>query len=536
VHQLALDDRRDRLLGRCLRRQAEAIPDRDFLVAGETHYSYGRVNELANAMASGFASLGVGRGDTVATLMESCPDYVWATLGLNKLGAIWVPTNTDYKGQWLRESLEDSRAKLLVVDEALLPRVAEAGGKLPFQHVVVRGDPKASPLAAPALALAELERAPAKEPDDAQLFLGDTAAILWTSGTTGRSKGVMQSHNVWIRAAIDGMVNSHLREGEIIYSCLPMYQSAAWVANVYRALVSGVPCAIDERFSVHEFWDRCRYYGATMVFTLGAMHIFLWQQPPKADDADNPVRSAGMVPMPEAMIEPFKKRFGIEHITQGYGQSEVMALIARRPGKSYKANSLGEPSAGIELKLLDERDFEVGPGEVGEFAIRPLEPYAIFNGYFNDAEATVRAWSNLWYHTGDLGRRDEDGELFFVDRKKDFIRYKGRNISSFQVEAAFMAHPAVAQCAAHAVASAELEAEAEMKLCVVLKPGQTATPAELCRFVNETAPYFFVPRYVEIMDALPSTPTGRVQKYKLRERGVTPETWDARKAGFVAKR
>jgi crotonobetaine/carnitine-CoA ligase len=536
VHRLDLSDVRDRLLGRCLRRQAEAIPERDFLVSGDTHFSFGRVNELANSMAGGFASLGVGCGDTVAILMESCPDYVWTTLGLNKLGAIWVPTNTDYKGQWLRESLEDSRARVLVADEKLLPRVAEAGGTLPFERIVVRGNPKASPLAAPALALAELERAPAKEPDDSALFLGDTAAILWTSGTTGRSKGVMQNHNVWIRAALDGATNSLLREGEVIYSCLPMYQSAAWVANVYRALVTGVPCAIDERFSVHEFWDRCRFYGATMVFTLGAMHIFLWQQPERPDDADNPVRSAGMVPMPAQLIEPFKKRFGIEHIHQGYGQSEVMALLAQRPGKTYKPNSLGEPANGIELELLDERDFEVGVGEVGEFCTRPTEPWAGFNGYFNDPEATVRAWSNLWYHTGDLGRRDADGEYFFVDRKKDFIRYKGRNISSFQVEAAFMAHPAVAQCAAHAVTSAELEAEAEMKLCVVLKPGQHATAEELCRFVNETAPYFFVPRYLELMDALPSTPTGRVQKYKLRERGVTPETWDAKQAGFVVKR
>lgn len=156
MNRLDLSDTRERLLGRCLRRQAEAFPERDFLVAGETHWSYGRVNELANAMAGGFASLGVARGDTVAVMMESCPDYVWTTLGLNKLGAIWVPTNTDYRGQWLRESLEDSRAKLLVIDEALLPRVAEAGGKLPFQRVLVRGNPSASPLAAPALALSEL--------------------------------------------------------------------------------------------------------------------------------------------------------------------------------------------------------------------------------------------------------------------------------------------------------------------------------------------------------------------------------------------
>ena len=533
VHRLELDAPRDRLLGRCLRLQAEAIPDRDFLMSGEEHWSYGRVNELANAMASGFAELGVSRGDTVSMLMDTDPSYVWSTLGLNKLGAIWVPTSTDYKGRWLRDRLVDSRARVLVVDEALLPRVAECGDGLPFERVVGHGNADAArELGLPAVSLAELERAPAKEPDDSDLFLGDTAAILFTSGTTGRSKGVMQSHNVWIRAALDGGVNAKLREGEIIYSCLPMYQSAAWVANIYRALVYGVPCAIDPRFSVQDFWDRCRYYGATMTFTLGAMHIFLWQQPERADDADNAIRSAGMVPMPHALMEPFKRRFGIEDITQGYGQSEVMSLMTHRPDRSYKPNALGEPASGIEIRLLDERDYEVGPGEVGEFCVRPEEPYLIFNGYFERPDLTAEAWRNLWYHTGDRGRRDEDGEWFFVDRKADFIRYKGRNIASVEVESAVAAHPAVAQAAAHGVVSAELESEAELKVCVVCKPGEQVSPEALARFVNETAPRFFVPRYIEFLDALPSTPTGRVQKYLLRERGVTPETWDAKEAGF----
>ncbi len=537
MNRLNLDDARDRVLGRCLLRQAEAIPDRDFLISDDEHWSYGRVNELANAMAGAFNELGVGRGDTVCLLMESSPAYVWTTLGLNKLGAIWVPTSPDYKGHWLRERLEDSRARVLVVDEALIPRVVECGGPLPFERVVVRGRASAAaPLGLPAVSLAELERAPAKEPEDRELFLGDTAAILWTSGTTGRSKGVMQSHNVWIRAAVDGAINAQLREGEVIYSCLPMYQSAAWVANVYRALVCGVPCAVDARFSVHEFWDRCRHYGATMVFTLGAMHIFLWQQPPRPDDADNPVRSAGMIPMPDALIEPFKRRFGIEQIHQGYGQSEVMGLLSRRPDARYKPNSLGAPASGIEIKLLDDRDYEVAVGEVGEFCVRPLEPYTIFNGYFNAPDLTVNAWRNLWYHTGDLGRRDADGEHFFVDRKADFIRYKGRNIASLEVEAAIAAHPGVAQAAAHGITSAELEAEAELKVCVVRRPGAQVTAEELARFVNDTAPYFFVPRYVEFLEELPATPTGRVQKFKLRERGVTPQTWDAKRAGFVVKR
>lgn len=538
MNKLDLADSSERLLGRCLRRQAEAVPDDLFVRWDDARWSYGRVNELANASARGFAELGVAKGDTVAFLLDSCPDWIWSTLGLNKLGAIWVPTNTDYKGTWLRESLEDARARVLVADGALLQRALEAGGgTLPFEHVLVRGAvPSGLPASVKAIPLPQLTQAPAGEPDDAGLFYGETAAILWTSGTTGKSKGVMQSHNVWIRAAVDGASNAGLREGEVLYNCLPMYQSAAWVANVYRALVCGVPVAMDPRFSVTDFWDRCRYYGATMVFTLGAMHIFLWQQPPRANDRDNPVRVAGMVPMPDKLIGPFKERFGIEEIHQGMGQSEVMGLLSRRPGVAYPENALGDPADGIEVKLLDERDDDVPAGVPGEICVRPTAPFQIFNGYFNAPEATVQAWRNLWYHTGDLARRDESGAHYFVDRKKDFIRFKGRNISSFQVEAAFAAHPAVQQCAAHAVASEQLAAEAEMKVCVVLKPGASATPEALCRFVNDTAPYFFVPRYVELMSELPQTPTGRVQKYKLRERGVTAETWDGRKAGFEVAR
>ena len=377
---------------------------------------------------------------------------------------------------------------------------------------------------------------PPEEPNDRDLHYGDTASILWTSGTTGRAKGVMQSHNVWLRAAWNGAHTSGLREGDVIYNCLPMYQSAAWVANVFRALVCGVPCAIDARFSASDFWQRCRHYDASMVFTLGAMHMFLWNAPERDDDSDNPVRVASMIPMPAELEGPFKERFGIEAIVQGYGQSEVMTLMARTPGKTWKANSLGGPQPGIEVKVLDDEDFEVPTGETGELCVRPTLPYAIFNGYFKDPEATLRSFRSLWYHTGDLVRRDDDDEYFFVDRKADFIRFKGRNISSFHVEAVVGAHPAVAEVAAHGVTSELLEAEAELKVVVVLKPGEDLSPEELARFVNDNAPYFFVPRYVEFVAELPHTPTGRVQKFVLRERGVTPDTWDAVVSGFEVKR
>ena len=317
-----------------------------------------------------------------------------------------------------------------------------------------------------------------------------------------------------------------------------MYNSAAWVTAVYRALVTGIPMGLDPHFSVAAFWDRCRYYGATVTFTLGAMHIFLFQAPERADDRDNPVRAASMIPIPDELIEPMKKRFGIDSIDQGYGQSECMGFFARVDDgqRRWKPRSLGDAVPGIEIVLLDDEDCEVPTGEVGEFCVRPTEPHVIFNGYFNDPEATLRSFSNLWYHTGDLGRCDEDGEYFFVDRKADFIRYKGRNISSFAVEAAVSAHPAVQECAAHGVVSAVLDSEAEMKVAVVLKPGETVTAEALARFVNDNAPYFFVPRYIEFLDELPHTPTGRVQKFKLRERGVTEATWDCEAAGFVVER
>jgi crotonobetaine/carnitine-CoA ligase len=468
--------------------------------------------------------------------MESSPECVLAALGTNKLGAFWMPTNTDYKGAWLAETFRDGDAPVLVADGALLPRVAELDG-LPFGAIVVRGEPACEVPGVRLVPIAELAEPGAPEPDDGDLGYGDTAAVLWTSGTTGRSKGVMQSHNTWLRAAVNGAESARLRDDEVLYNCLPMYNSAAWVANVFRALVTGRPCAMDPRFSAGEFWDRCRRFEATMVFTLGAMHMFLWNAPPRDDDAANPVRTATMIPMPEDVVGPFKERFGIEAIHQGYGQSECMTLLTRTDdGTPHKPNSLGQPAAGIEVALLDDEDRPVPTGEPGELCVRPGEPHVLMNGYYRAPEATLAAFRNLWYHTGDLLRRDEDGDWFFVDRKADYIRYKGRNLSSFAVEHVVSAHPAVAEAAAHGVPSAELESEAELKVCIVRRPDAEVGPEEIARFVNDNAPYFFVPRYVEFVDDLPRTPTGRVQKFKLRERGVTRETWDARAAGFEVRR
>jgi crotonobetaine/carnitine-CoA ligase len=526
MNRLDLSARADRLLHAALRQQADQVGDSVFMMSGDRHYTFADVNTLADELAAGLQARGVGRGDTVAVLMESCAEFVLLSFAVNRLGAVWVPANVDFKGEWVRVSLCDSRARVLVVDADLLARVDELGD-VGFDHVVVRDESGLVGLAVSG------GRAPAVEG-----HYGDTAAVLWTSGTTGRAKGVMQSHNAWLRGAESGAVTSGAREGDVLYCCLPMHNSAAWVAVVYRALVCGLPFGLDPRFSVAEFWDRVRFYGATQTFTLGAMHIFLWQQPERPDDGANPVRVASCIPMPERLLEPFKRRFAIEQIYQGYGQSEVLGLLSRVDdgSRQWSPNTAGIPQPDLEVRLLDDDDCEVPVGAVGEISVRAREPYVLFNGYFNDAEATLRSTRNLWYHTGDLGRRNEKGEYFFFDRKADYIRYKGRSVSSFAVEAAVTAHPAVLECAAYGVTSAELESEAEIKVDVVLHPAASARPDELARFVNDNAPYFFVPRYIELVAELPHTPTGRVQKYLVRRRGVTPDTWDRDAAGFEVVR
>ena len=534
---LNLDDPADRVLGKVLLANAEQRPDAPYLLSGEQRYTYGQVNEIANAYAAGLSRFGLRRGDTVAFLMKSSIDFVFATFGAMKLGAIWVPTNTDYKGTWLGDTLADSCARILIADGALLPRVAELKTTLPFDRIIVRGEVDAYEYDIQIHPIDELATQAGSEPDQGDISYGDTAAVLWTSGTTGRSKGVMQSHNAWIRGAISGALTSGTRDDDLMYCCLPMYNSAAWVANVYRALVCRLPVAIDSEFSATAFWDRCSFYGATQTFTLGAMHMFLWNAPPHDGDTDNPVRHASMVPLPDNLIQPMKDRFGLETLDQGYGQSEAMGIFQRSDdGTKWAPGCLGRVLPGLEVAFLDNDDRPVQTGEVGEICVRPSEPNVLFSGYFNDPEATLKSFSNLWYHTGDLGKEDDQGNFYFVDRKADFIRYKGRNISSFAVEAAVNAHPAVAHSAAHGVTSDELDAEAEVKVCAVLNQGQALAAEDLARFVNDNAPHFFVPRYIEFVDALPSTPTGRVQKFKLRERGVTPMTWDGKKEGFEVKR
>lgn len=521
----------DRIIPHILRRLADSQGDSPYLRDEVVSRTYGQVDDLASRHARGYEELGIGKGDAVAMLLHNTADMATTSFGVNRLGAIWSAVSTEYRGEWLGELLSGIRSDVLVVDDELWKNVAPLGD-LGFKHVVVRGNADLVRAdATTGLTIHSLSDFDQHAPTtaDPDLFYGDTNAVLWTSGTTGKSKGVEQSHNVWITYC--GDQNERWRtvqDGDAFYCCLPMYNSGGWLMNVYPALISGNEACIDKRFSVSTFWDRTRHYNADHTILLGTMQLYLFQQPERDDDASNPIRTMVMNPVIVPILEPFMKRFGVDFVGSGFGQSEIMGATLYRSDWPLKPGSCGYGSEDgpVEMKLLDDNDREVAVGETGEFCVRPREPFAIFNGYYGEPERTVEAFRNLWHHTGDLGRRDEDGEYFFVDRKKDSTRHKGRNISTFEVEHIARRFPGVVEVAAVGVQLEELQHEQELLVYLQVADGADVDPLKFCEFLDQNAPYFFVPRYVAFIDTFPMTPTNKVQKFKLREAGLPADAWD----------
>jgi crotonobetaine/carnitine-CoA ligase len=401
-------------------------------------------------------------------------------------------------------------------------------------QLLLLGDVSASPLNNP-YSYDELLASDPLQADYSPMDYGDTCAILWTSGTTGKSKGVMQSHNAWIRAIVQGCSEQYkTREGDIIYCVLPLFNSAAWLTCILRALLEGVGCVIEERFSVSQFLARVKEFGATQTFAVGAMGVFLMDSPEQDDDVDTPLTTAQIVPMPPDLWPKFEQRFGVRLLRSGLGQSECLLILTQLEDRDdVPVYALGFPQPDTDIRLFDDEGNEVADGEVGEICIKPLEPHILFNGYFDRPEATADAYRGEWYLTGDIGRKDPTtGAFFFVDRKKDALRFAGRNISTLEVESVVRRHPAVQDVAAFGIPSEEVESEHELKLNIILREGQSPSCEDICAFINENAPHYFVPRYMEFVDSLPYTPTNKVQKFKLREAGVNSATWDIKKSEY----
>jgi crotonobetaine/carnitine-CoA ligase len=504
-------------------------PDKVFAVLDDgSHWTYAELRQLVVQTALGLQQQGVKQGDHVIVWMPNTPANVRIFLALNYIGAVYVGINTSYRGNLLAHVLNISDARLIVAHADLAPRLSEvATAKL--ERLVTVGDPVTiDGLDCTTYDAALLPQSGTLAAPERCIEPWDPHQIIFTSGTTGPSKAVLCSYlHIYSNA---GPESWPCITGEDRYLVnLPLFHIGG-TGITYNMLVRGGSITLVERFDTASFWDVIRRTETTATFLLGVMAQFIEKIPPAPDDADNPLRVMFMVPL-AGDIKAFAKRFGVEVYTI-FNMTEVSTPIFSEPNPEIRG-TCGKVRDGVEVRLVDDNDCEVPVGEIGEMMIRTDRPWGMNSGYYNNPEATAKAWRNGWFHTGDAFRMDAEGNFYFVDRMKDAIRRRGENISSFEVEADVGAHPAVREVAAIAVPNEMSEDE----VMVVVAPveGQRIDPVELIEFLRPRMAHFMVPRYVRIVDELPKTPTAKVQKALLREQAVTADTWDREAAGIRLK-
>ena len=518
----------DCVLRHVLERRTAETPDKLFAIfADGTTWTYRQTLEVARQAGLGFQRLGVRQGEHVLSWLPNGPDAIRVWFGLNYIGAVYVPVNLAYRGRILEHVVDNSDAALIVAHADLYARLADVDRARLKQAVVVGG----APVSIPGMTTHGPEAlSPSGEPAPParDIVPWDTQTIIYTSGTTGPSKGVLTSYVHLYTAATESFF--FLGKDDRFMLNLPMFHVGG-AGPAYAMLLLGGSISVVDAFDTASFWHVVTKTEATSTVLLGVMATFLVKRPPGPEDRVHTLRSAIMVPLCEDS-EAFSKRFGCDVYTV-FNMTEVSSPIVsgRNPAP---LTTCGKPRAGVEVRIVDDNDCEVAPGEAGELIVRADRPWSMNHGYYKNPEATARAWRNGWFHTGDAFRSDADGNYFFVDRMKDAIRRRGENISSFEVETEVCAHPAVKEAAAVAVASEH--AEDEVLVAVSLAEGASLDPAELIHFLVPRMAHFMVPRYVRVVPELPKTPTQKVQKHLLRSDGITADTWDREAAGIRIRR
>jgi len=503
-----------RTLPALLERAAEREPARVLARDEQRSLTCAEALELVARRAATLVDAGVGFGDRVAVLSENRLDVIELWLACAWLGAVIVPLNTALRGPQLEHVFADAEPTVLALESQLVERL-DYVGNAPAQKWILGQDVP-----------------PPGEPVDRTVIgPGDPAVILYTSGTTGPSKGVLcpQAQWYWWAVKTGGILG--VRSGDVLYTNLPLFHTNA-LNTFVQALVYDATFFIGPRFSASRFWPRIVDAEATVTYLLGTMVHILAKRDADPDELRHRVRIALAPATPAALYEPVRERFGIE-LVDGWGSTETNVVLSTAVDGA-PAGSMGGITPGFDARVVDENDEEVSPGTPGELVVRSDDPFAFSLGYNRLPAATVEAWRNLWFHTGDRVVRDVDGWFWFVDRLKDSIRRRGENISSYEVEAVLTAHPDVA--AAAVVPVPAVEGEDEVLAFVVPRSGAQPSPEELMGFCEPRLAYFAIPRYVEFLDELPLTPNGKVEKYRLRERGVVDSTWDRERAGYVLRR
>jgi crotonobetaine/carnitine-CoA ligase len=532
----------ERTIGRILGEKASRIGDREFLKWRDQTFTYADVDAITNRYARGMLDLGLGKGSTVAMMMANSPEFLWVVWALGKIGAVAVPLNTSAMGESLSYFLDQSRSEWLYVDRDLAgvfdAHMASDNG---IRGVVSVGG-GASILSERWRSVQTVDLAGVVAEDAGPLTLDytveahDPHLIMYTSGTTGPSKGVVSPHSQAHAVGYYMALHTDYRADDVLFTCLPLFHGNALWYTVYAALWADACVALSPKFSASSFWQEIVDSGATVFNALGAMANILWQLPPGPLDRQHQVRTCMLVPTTPALVDGFASRYGIA-VTSVFAMTENCPIAIYGPSEPpSKIGSAGLVRPYVDVRVKGDDGSWLPTGEIGEICARPNEPGLFMTGYFMMPEATVASTPDLWFHTGDRGHVDPDGYLYFSDRKKEAIRRRGENISAYEVEMILCKHPDVLEAAAVPVPS-ELS-EDDVMVYVVTNPSSSPSFEELVEFCVANMAYFMVPRYWKVIDSLPKTASQKVEKYRLKAAAVEQldDLWDRERAGIVVRR
>ena len=525
----------ERVLPKVLRCAAEAQPERPFILHGDAVLTYAQTERLSTQLAQGLKKWGVAKGARVGMVLDNSPRYLLTLFAVAKLGALNVPINTAARGDLLRYYLQDAGCTHVIVQDSYLEvlRVAWPGANLPValvraeQRSCVDKLPSWEDLLADGEALCESSVG-------FEVNAWDPWLILYTSGTTGPSKGSLcpNAHSLTIgRTQATRMA---LEPSDRLYTCLPLFHGNALNYSMLTALWARATVALETRFSARRFWPDIHHYRATQFNGIMAVTSILEKLPVTPEERDNPVRIAALVPPPPNRRQ-LEERWGLKIMSQ-YALSEACPVAVLAPGEAYdKPRTSGRVAENVELRIVDENDIDVPRGTPGEMIIRTREPWTMFCGYYGKPEATLAAFRNLWFHTGDRAYLDEDGYLFFVDRVKDAIRRRGENISAFEIETILRGHDAILEVAAVPVPSELGEDDVAV---FIVKASAELTEGDVIAYAVRNMAYYMVPRYVKFVDDLPKTPSQKVSKPAIREQAKATyrEMWDREAFGIEVNR
>lgn len=521
-------------------RELGGKPFVNFIDDGET-ITYGNAAERPAVLGKGLLEHGVRGGDKVGMLLRNSALYVYAWFATLGAALVDVPINPDFRGAVLAHAIRKIDVTVVLADREGLQALQTVSAEIRAQLVAVivpddvYEEAKAAGLVLegigrllPVAAVEEAGRRSTRtlpEIDSRAL-----ASIRFSSGTTGMPKGVMMDHGHMLASARKFNEMMDYGSGDVMYSCFPFHHVFSTITGVLSTMCAGASMIMAKKFSASRYWQDIRDHGVTRAHVLDPLVPLLMKQPASELDRRHkvPVMYTAAGDYPE-----FEARFGVR-ILPLYDMSELTVALHYPEGEPRRPGSCGKESGLFDVKIVDESNCEVPAGTDGEIVVRPRYSSIMFMGYYNDADQTVQKWRDLWFHTGDRGRKDSEGYFYFLGRMGDRIRRRGVNVSAEQIEAVALENRAILECAAIAVPSPV--GEDDIKMCVKLVPGATVTARAIAAYLANALPKAMAVRYVELFTELPKTQTEKVKRAVLRqmgEGGLTPETWDHEQDRFV---